>query len=243
MFKIKNKKRLEMIITQQKDIDEIYGYIKSYSKILIAGCDGCCQPPRSLNEAMVLGQLLELKARSEGKELKWSAITVLRQCDDRIAGTTVRTFVDDYDTILSIACGLGVVMMNRVFPEILTYPAQDSRCGGAQNTSENSFVEYCETCGDCLLGVTGGVCPMAGCAKNLSNGPCGGQVEGMCEVGAYTHECAWVKIWKRLKKFNRLDLFTQYRPPRNYRLWSSPRFIEINKPLISDDKEKKEGKK
>ena len=66
-----------MIITQLKDIEEIYGFIKQYWKILIAGCDGCCQPPRSLNEAKVLGQLLELKARTEGKELKVAFFTIL----------------------------------------------------------------------------------------------------------------------------------------------------------------------
>jgi len=232
-----------MIITQQKEINEIYEMIKPYSKILIAGCDGCCQPPRSINEAKVLGQLLELKSRTEGKDLTWKSITVLRQCDDRIAATTVRPFTEEYDAIVSLSCGLGIVMMNRVFKEILTFPGQNSMFGGVQNTGENYFVEYCETCGDCLLGVTGGVCPMAGCAKNMSNGPCGGQVEGKCEVGGYTHECAWVEIWKRLKQFNRLDLFTKYRPPRNYRLWSSPRFIEIIKPFSNEEKPKKEGKK
>ena len=88
-----------MIITQQKDINEIYAMIKDYNKILIAGCDGCCQPPRSINEATVLGQLLELKAQTEGKKLIWKAITILRQCDDRIAATTVRPFVEDYDAM------------------------------------------------------------------------------------------------------------------------------------------------
>lgn len=232
-----------MIITQQKEINEIYEMIKPYSKILIAGCDGCCQPPRSINEAKVLGQLLELKSRTEGKDLTWKSITVLRQCDDRIVATTIRPFIEEYDAIVSLACGLGIVMMNRVFKEILTFPAQNSMFGGVQNTGENYFVEYCETCGDCLLGVTGGVCPMAGCAKNISNGPCGGQVEGKCEVGGYTHECAWVEIWKRLKQFNRLDLFTKYRPPRNFRLWSSPRYIEIIKPFSNEEKPKKEEKK
>jgi hypothetical protein len=232
-----------MIITQLKDIDEIYEMIKPYSKILITGCDGCCQPPRSINEAKVLGQLLELKARTEGKELKWKATTVLRQCDDRIAATTIRPFIEDYEAILTLACGLGVVMMNRIFPEILTFPSQNSMFGGAQNNGENTFAEYCETCGECLLGMTGGVCPMAGCAKNLCNGPCGGMVDGKCEVGKYVHECAWVKIYERLKKFNRLDLFMKYRPPRNYRLWSSPRFIEINKVYTNEKEEVKEGGK
>lgn len=229
-----------MIITQQKDIDEIYDMIEPYDKILIAGCDGCCQPPRSVEEARVLGQLLQLKAKNIGKDLKWKALTVLRQCDDRIAATTIRPFVEEYDAIVSLACGLGVVMMNRIFKDILTFPAQDSMYGGAENAGENFYVEYCETCGDCILSETGGVCPMAGCAKHLSNGPCGGMVDGMCEVGGYVHECAWVKIWERLKKFDRLDLFKKYRPPRDYRLRTSPSFIEINKEY-TNEKTEEEG--
>ena len=231
-----------MIITEQKDINEIYELIKPYNKILIAGCDGCCQPPRSLNEAKVLGQLLELKARIEGKELKWKAITVLRQCDDRIAATTCRPFAEEYEAILSLACGLGVVMMNKVIDNILTFPAQNSQFGGVQNSGENNFIQYCETCGDCLLGVTGGVCPIAGCAKHLNNGPCGGTVDGLCEVGGYTRPCAWIEIYKRLKKFNRLDLFSIYRPARDYRSATSPAYIPIYKDY-TNIKEEKEGKK
>jgi len=131
-----------MIITELKNIEEIYDLVKQYSKILVAGCDGCCQPPRSIAEAKNLGQMLELKAKVEGKELKWKAITVLRQCDDRIAATTVRPFIEQYDAIVSLSCGLGVVMMNRIFENILTYPAQNSMFGGAENNAENSFAEW-----------------------------------------------------------------------------------------------------
>ena len=133
-----------MIITEQKDIDEIYDMIKPYSKILITGCDGCCQPPRSINEAKVLGQLLELKSKTEGKALKWKAITILRQCDDRIAATTIRPFVEDYEAIVSLACGLGIVMMNQVVDDIITFPAQNSMCGGVQNQGENKFFPQCQ---------------------------------------------------------------------------------------------------
>ncbi len=231
-----------MIITQLKDINEIYDLIKPYNKVLIAGCDGCCQPPRSLNEAKVLGQLLELKGRTEGKELQWKAITVLRQCDDRIVATTCGPYVDEFEAILTLACGLGVVMMNKVLPKILTYPAQNSMFGGSQNTGENNFIEYCETCGDCIIGETGGVCPRAGCAKHLSNGPCGGMVEGMCEVGGYTIPCAWVRIWARLKEFNRLDLFKKYRGPRDFRTSTSPGYLTIYKDYTNIEEEE-EGKK
>jgi len=229
-----------MIITEQKDLNEIYELIKPYNKILIAGCDGCCQPPRSLNEAKVLGQLLELKARTEGKELKWKAITVLRQCDDRIAATTCRPFTEEYEAILTLACGLGVVMMNQVIENILTFPAQNSHFGGVQNSGENFYIEYCETCGDCIIGETGGVCPRAGCAKHLSNGPCGGMVDGMCEVGGYTKPCAWIDIWKRLKKFNRLDLFKKYRGPRDYRPATSPGYKQIYKEYTNEEEKKEE---
>ena len=230
-----------MIITQLKDIDEIYEMVKDYDRILIAGCDGCVQPPRGVNSAKEMGQLLELKARTQGKELKWKAITVLRQCDDRIAATTVGPHTEDYDAILSLACGLGVVMLNKVLPKILTYPAQNSHFGGAQNNGENYFIEYCEECGDCVIGETGGVCPRAGCAKHLSNGPCGGMVDGMCEVGGYTIPCAWVRIWERLKEFDRLDLFKKYRGPRDYRTSTSPGYIPIYKEY-TNEKEVEEAK-
>jgi hypothetical protein len=62
-------------------------------------------------------------------------------------------------------------------------------------------------------------------------------VDGMCEVGGYEHECAWVKIFERLKKFDRLDLFRIYRPPRDYRLRTSPSFIEINKEYTNEPPE------
>jgi hypothetical protein len=229
-----------MIITELKDIDEIYEMIEPYSKILIAGCDGCCQPPRSINEAKNLGQLLELKAKTEGKKLIWKATTVLRQCDDRIAATSLRPLVEDYEAIVSLACGLGVVMLNKIFEDILTFPAQNSMFGGVENAGENNFIQYCEECGDCILAETGGICPRAGCAKHLSNGPCGGMVDGMCEVGDYTHPCAWVEIWKRLKKFDRLDLFKQYRPPRDWRTSTSPECLEIYKDYTNVEEKEEE---
>ena len=228
-----------MIVTQQKDINEIYELVKTYNKILITGCDGCCQPPRSLNEAKFLGQLLELKAKNEGKDLKWKAITVLRQCDDRITATTCRPYTEDFEAIVTMACGLGVVMMNHVLPNILTYPAQNSMFGGVQDNSQNNYIELCETCGDCIIGETGGVCPRAGCAKHLSNGPCGGMVEGMCEVGGYTIPCAWVRIWQRLKEFDRLDLFMKYRSPRDFRTSTSPGYKHIYKDYTNIEEKNK----
>jgi hypothetical protein len=48
------------------------------------------------------------------------------------------------------------------------------------------------------------------------NGPCGGQVDGMCEVGEYKNDCAWVLIYEKLKEQDRMDLFMKFRSPRDH---------------------------
>ena len=39
------------------------------------------------------------------------------------------------------------------------------------------------------------VCPMT-CPKNLRNGPCGGTLNGQCEV-IPEQACIWVEVYKR----------------------------------------------
>ena len=106
-----------MIITKLKSLDEIYGMVKDYSKVLILGCDGCCQPPRGIHEANTLGKLLKLKKMALGGEFQYKAATVLRQCDDKIAANAVRSLVPEYDAILSMSCGIGVQVLTEIFPE------------------------------------------------------------------------------------------------------------------------------
>ncbi len=56
----------------------------------------------------------------------------------------------------------------------------------------------CKSCGQCLLSRTGLICPMS-CPKGLRNGPCGGTIEGKCEV--YPDKaCVWVRIHKKTGK-------------------------------------------
>lgn len=216
-----------MIIVKMKEMDEIYDMVKNYDKILIAGCDGCCQPPRSVHEANILGKLLQLKKQVNGGSFNYKAITVLRQCDDDIAAEALRTYVDDYEAIISMSCGIGIQVLTKLYPEKVTYPAQNTLFNGMEDHKNNQFAEMCNQCGDCVLGVTGGYCPVAGCAKSLMNGPCGGQIEGKCEVGGYKVDCVWLNIYRRLKSIGRLDLFKQYKPMRDYRKMTSPKFVSL----------------
>ena len=52
-----------------------------------------------------------------------------------------------------------------------------------------------QSCGQCLLGSTGMVCPMT-CPKRLRNGPCGGvRQDGSCELDPQL-PCVWVQAWE-----------------------------------------------
>ncbi|MEO2034344.1 MAG: methylenetetrahydrofolate reductase C-terminal domain-containing protein [Planctomycetaceae bacterium] len=50
----------------------------------------------------------------------------------------------------------------------------------------------CQTCGQCVLSHTAYICPM-NCPKGLRNGPCGGTLDGKCEV-IPDKECVWMRI-------------------------------------------------
>lgn len=53
----------------------------------------------------------------------------------------------------------------------------------------------CQHCGQCVLSYTKRICPM-NCPKGLRNGPCGGTLEGKCEV-LPDRDCVWMNIDKR----------------------------------------------
>ena len=55
----------------------------------------------------------------------------------------------------------------------------------------------CRQCGQCLLSQTAYICPMT-CPKGLRNGPCGGTLDGKCEV-LPDLPCVWVNINRREK--------------------------------------------
>ena len=83
------------------------------------------------------------------------------------------------------------------------------------------FEEWCSTCGDCILALTGGICPVTRCAKGLLNCACGGASNEKCEQDP-EKDCAWCLIYKRLKELDKLDVLKEFRPPRRYRALASP---------------------
>jgi len=206
-----------VIVTTQKPLDEILDFISPYSNIFIVGCDGCTQPPRGLREAKTLSQLLELGGKLRNKSFVFKVSTVVKQCDSFLAASILKPQTDGVKAILSLACGAGVQTMAEIFPELPVFPAQNTHFIGAEDREGGILEERCAGCGDCLLALTGGICPVARCTKGLLNGACGGSKNGKCELNP-EKDCAWILIYEQLKKQGKLELLKEFRPPRDYQL-------------------------
>jgi hypothetical protein len=204
-----------MIVTTQKPLDEILGFISSYSNILLAGCDGCTQPPRGIKEAETLGQLLQLGGKQKNKKFTFKTITVAKQCDSYLAASVVRPHIEGMDAVLSLACGIGVQTLSGILSDIPVLPAQNTHFMGAEDREQGFLEEMCSGCGECRLALTGGICPVTRCTKGLLNGQCGGSKNGKCELSP-DKDCGWVLIYEQLKKQGKLDNLKLFTPPRDF---------------------------
>ena len=81
----------------------------------------------------------------------------------------------------------------------------------------------CQNCGNCVLGLMEYVCPMT-CPKSLRNGPCGGPLNGQCEVYP-DRACVFVEVYERAKAAGRLDDLRGYIPPRNRTLQGTSSYL------------------
>ena len=218
-----------LIVLKEKPFEEIIENLAGSRKILVAGCNGCAgiYQVGGEKQAVLTAKMLEMAAKIKGKDWSVVAATTLRQCDCQIVATTLRPIAEDCDTILSLSCGVGVQTLVEAFEDKIVVPRNDTMFLGSQERELEKFHERCRACGDCVLYEMGGICPVTRCAKGLMNGPCGGMSNGKCEVGGWKKDCAWVLIYERLKKMNRLDTFTVFRPPRDFRVSQSPRELDM----------------
>jgi len=201
-----------MIVAERKPMNEILEMIGPYQRVLVLGCGGCvtvCLTGGEKN-AELLAMQLKLAATQAGQEITSEFDCIARQCEKEFFAN-LKNEPGQYDAVLSLACGAGVGYMSEQFPQTAVLPAMDTTFL-ASNVAKGIWEEYCRGCGDCMLGWTGGICPIAKCSKSLVNGTCGGTNKGKCEVSA-DMECGWLLIYKRLESLGRL---AEYRKPRPY---------------------------
>ncbi len=219
-----------MVITELKPIQNIIDSLKSRSKIFIIGCGECATACKTGGEPEVLQMKKDLEAA--GKIITGSCIPSAPCVAIKLRGELRKNAeaLEAADAVIVLACGLGV----QSFKDndklgLPVFPACNTTFGAVMDARGN-FYEKCSMCGECLLDLTGGICPVTLCAKGILNGPCGGMNKGKCEEDK-DRDCAWVLIYKELEKNKKLDSLKEIIKPKDYKKAGKPRKLLMTKSL------------
>ena len=211
-----------MIITRKKPIEDVLAMVGDAKKIALVGCASCAAACQTGGEK----ELAELKAYLEERGYEVVATVLPGECCHkmRVKKELKALKNSGAEAVIGMACGDGVqtVADNVLLP---VYPANDTLFLG-QVERVGIFHEYCRMCGDCVLGQTGGICPVTQCGKSLVNGPCGGQKNGKCEVNP-ENDCAWIRIYDRLAATGQAHKLFEPRSDKGYADCAYPRHINL----------------
>jgi hypothetical protein len=211
-----------MTATEKKVFEDILKSLEGSQKVFLVGCGSCATVVQTGGEFEV-GEMREA-LEAAGKTVTGSAVPeesckildmkkLLRDNKDAVA---------DADTLLVLSCGAGVQAVAEA-SEKRTVPALDT-IGQVDQFRLGQFYEWCSSCGECLVGEYGGICPITRCPKGQVHGPCGGANEGKCEVNP-EEQCVWSIIYERAEKLGEepVAIGAEYHAPRDYRKAGHPR--------------------
>ncbi|HEC99181.1 MAG TPA: hypothetical protein ENN18_02205 [Proteobacteria bacterium] len=204
-----------MIVAERKPIKEIISMINGLRKILVLGCKGCvtvCSAGGE-REVEILATIIRMDRKKKGEPVEVMERTLVRQCDPEYLDL-LSDSIGQFDAVLSMACGVGVNFLADRYPKTVALPALNTKFYGVAE-EQGVWSERCAGCGDCILNLTGGLCPVARCSKGLFNGPCGGSVNGKCEISPDI-PCVWQLIYDRLKGLNQLDKLDEVLPVKDW---------------------------
>ena len=198
-------------ITRPKSEEEVDRLLEGSGRIFIIGCGTCVTLTHTGGEPEVADMKDKLSAK--GKVI--TGATVVPVACDNLTGEMLKELkapLNQAEALLIMTCAYGVQTIARQLKKFVV-PALDTLFVGKE-TAFGEFNEICKQCGTCIIGETGGICPVTACHKGLVNGPCGGTNNGKCEIDP-DKDCAWTLIYNRLKELGRLNLMRQYQNPRN----------------------------
>lgn len=199
-------------ITQAKPESELNRLLEGSARLFIIGCGTCVTLTHTGGEPEVLAMREQLQ--QQGKMVTGQVVVPVA-CDNmsRELLKDNQNLLQQADTLLVMTCAFGVQTVARQFKKFII-PALDTLFIGKE-TGVGCFDEICIQCGTCIIGETGGICPVTTCHKGLVNGPCGGTNKGKCEIDS-AKDCAWTRIYNRLNELGRLEAMRRYQAPRNH---------------------------
>ncbi len=191
-----------MIITRPRDWSRVRANLDSIDarRVFIIGCGQCATVAATGGEKEVL--LAKAMLEQDGREVTGWAVgeVTCHLGGTRLDARKRHGDIQAADAVLVLACGAGVqTVADSVAKPV--FPGLESRFLG-NVIRHGVFEERCSMCGDCVLDVTAGICPVTTCPKGLLNGPCGGMWDGRCEVLS-DRECTHVRIRGRLAEQGR----------------------------------------
>ncbi|CEI73998.1 methylenetetrahydrofolate reductase C-terminal domain-containing protein [Romboutsia hominis] len=216
-----------MIVSENKSMQEILGFLKKAQKVVIVGCNECAATCKSGGEEEVLKMKEALESEGKtvlGYTLLEPACNLLKSKKDL---KVLKEELKEADAVLSMACGDGTQTIVKNINKLPVYPANNTMFIG-ETKRVGEFEESCKACGECELGWTGGICPVTVCAKGLINGACGGAKNGKCEVSP-ENDCAWIMIYEKLKELDQLENMVEMRPMKDYSKQNNPRHLNLKK--------------
>lgn len=203
-----------MILTESKQVEEILEKLGEEKKIFILGCGGCPEGAETGGKKVL--EEMKNKLEQDGRKVT-GVIEIDFICQKALVRSRLKPRINEVnsaDSILIFSCGLGVQAVSAVVNKVCHPALNTITFGGITGMWQGT--ERCDTCGNCILDLTGGICPYTACPKKLINGACAGQSNDKCETDP-ERDCGWVLIYNNLKRIGKLDKLYEFIPPRDYK--------------------------
>lgn len=201
-----------MIITKQKNLHEIIRCLEKGNVFLI-GCSQCATVCKTGGEKEITQMIKSLK-NNKINVTGWVVLDpACHYFNDLRILKHYKDDLDNSDKVLVLSCGNGAQTVSKIIKNSDIISGNDTLFLG-EIKHFNEFERNCDMCGDCLLDFFDGLCPVSRCPKKMLNGPCGGSINGKCEI-SNDLECVWDVIISSFKEKNKLvDLKTIIKPKR-----------------------------
>jgi len=202
-----------MIITKQKNFNELLRCIGS-KPVFLVGCNQCATICRTGGK----DEVLALKEALETQQIQVTGWIILEpachQMNDKRMLKDHAEELNKSAKVLVLACGNGAQTLAELVPEKEIIVGTDTLFLG-EISHATEFNKRCVMCGECLLDLYGGLCPVSQCPKSMLNGPCGGCFQGKCEISPQV-ECVWDRIYQVLKKRGALQALSVIQKPKDW---------------------------